>query len=341
MKQRIECEDLQALCAGAALLGSGGGGDTAILSTFVTKIMTQCGSVTLMSRDELMNDDIVVPMAYIGSPAVSLAEGPTLPLFNVLLEAVKRDYSGRRLILLPAEIGGCNALTPLVSASFMGLPVLDGDLIGRAFPKVSMCKPAVNFPNQSREFYMADRQGQVMRLTANDVFEMEQKARDFTIQAGGSASIATFIFNGEQAEANVIEGSLTRALRLGGALRSQQSLNALGACLIAKGVVTALTRETVAGFLLGSVTLHTAEGDYVIAFQNEYLKVTREEAIVIQTPDIIVLLDDKSQAPVASESLCLGQTLSLISLPTPAFWKEPQAARCVSLDQFSLNPLEA
>ena len=34
------------------------------------------------------------------------------------------------------EIGGLNALLPLVSGAALGLPVVDGDLMGRAFPRL-------------------------------------------------------------------------------------------------------------------------------------------------------------------------------------------------------------
>lgn len=40
-----------------------------------------------------------------------------------------------------AEIGGLNSLIPIVVAAQMNLPVLDVDLMGRAFPEFQMITP--------------------------------------------------------------------------------------------------------------------------------------------------------------------------------------------------------
>lgn len=336
MKRQICLRDIASLCVGASVLGSGGGGDTAILSSFVDEIMKEAGSVDLISVGDLGENDLVIPLAYLGSPAVSLVQGPTLPLFVSLIEAIIADQPNKRIVLMPAEIGGCNALAPLVPASVLGLPVLDADLIGRAFPKVSMCKPAINHPNQTRYFYMSNRDGHVQKLMAQNVAEMEEKAREFCIQSGGSASIATFIFEGDQHSSHAIEGSVTRAFRMGEALLSNQGVATMGGHLQASGMVVSLQRETVGGFLLGSVTLSTNEGEVVVAFQNEYVCAVRGGVPFIQTPDLVVLFDRDTKTPVASETLREGLYLELVSFPSPAFWKEPHATKAVVLDQFQL-----
>lgn len=43
------------------------------------------------------------------------------------------DYAG----LISDEIGGGNGLQPTILSAEMGKPVLDGDLMGRAYPNVS------------------------------------------------------------------------------------------------------------------------------------------------------------------------------------------------------------
>ena len=41
------------------------------------------------------------------------------------------------------EIGGMNSLEPLRAAALLGLPVLDVDWMGRAFPQLQMCTPFI------------------------------------------------------------------------------------------------------------------------------------------------------------------------------------------------------
>lgn len=334
MKRKIRCVDLPSLCLGAAVLGSGGGGDTAILSSFVTEILNHAGSVDLISVADLMPDDLVIPVAYVGSPAASLALGPTKALFVKPIEAIQAANPGRRLIIMPAEIGGCNALTPLIAASCLGLPVLDADLIGRAFPYVSMCKPAVNFPVKQQSFYMANRDGELMQASVENALAVESKARAFTVESRGSASIATYLFNGCDYAAMVIEGSITRAFGIGDALLSQNEASVAGGVIKASGVVTALQRVNEGGFLIGSFSLKTKDAFIRVAFQNEYLCASMGGEPIVQTPDIITLFDAHTHAPIASESLCVNQALDLVVFPAPPFWRGPAALCKVSLNQF-------
>ena len=41
--------------------------------------------------------------------------------------------------MISAEIGGCNSFEPLVTGARVGLPVLDADGMGRAFPELQVC----------------------------------------------------------------------------------------------------------------------------------------------------------------------------------------------------------
>ena len=57
------------------------------------------------------------------------------------LEAHRGAFQGRRVTaLLAAEAGGGNCLEPLVVGARLGLPVVDGDLMGRAFPELQVRK---------------------------------------------------------------------------------------------------------------------------------------------------------------------------------------------------------
>ena len=44
---------------------------------------------------------------------------------------------------MSVEIGGLNSLAPLYSAGLLGLPLLDLDSMGRAYPKLHMTSPFI------------------------------------------------------------------------------------------------------------------------------------------------------------------------------------------------------
>ncbi len=41
--------------------------------------------------------------------------------------------------MIGAEIGGMNSIEPMVTAARVGLPLLDADGMGRAFPELQVC----------------------------------------------------------------------------------------------------------------------------------------------------------------------------------------------------------
>ena len=45
--------------------------------------------------------------------------------------------------IVPGEIGGGNGLEALVVAADMGLPVVDADFMGRAFPELQVCSSSL------------------------------------------------------------------------------------------------------------------------------------------------------------------------------------------------------
>ena len=46
--------------------------------------------------------------------------------------------------LVSIEIGGMNGIDPLLTAAELGVPVIDADLMGRAFPELQVCIKIVN-----------------------------------------------------------------------------------------------------------------------------------------------------------------------------------------------------
>lgn len=338
--RQLTINNLATFCLGASVLGSGGGGGTEILSDFVADQLLQYGDVNLMTVYDLSATDLIVPLAYIGSPDVSKAKGFTIKLFQSIISSLQAKYPDKNLVLMPAEIGGCNALTPFTLAGALSLPVLDADLIGRAFPKVSMCKPAVTLPEQNIDVYLGNHAGECIIFKAENACSIEAEARQYVKEWGGSASIAVFIFTGAVYQDYVIEGSLSRAMSLGEQLQNyhvdptifyQKSLgHSLG-----KGTISHLTMQSGNGFLTGSVSIDTDKQLLQILFKNEFYAVYNNNVLQAVTPEIIVLLDVMTGMPIASESLQVGMQVDICTLPAPAFWLSAQAAPSVAFNQFA------
>ena len=82
--------------------------------------MEEYGDVTLMGLGEFDDDDLLLPVAMVGSPTVALEK-----LLNgeegVLLRDGFEAMTGRKVAaLMPAELGGVNGVVPLGWAARAG-----------------------------------------------------------------------------------------------------------------------------------------------------------------------------------------------------------------------------
>lgn len=94
---------------------------------------------------------------------------------------------------MPIEIGGGNSLLPIACAAKMGLPIVDADAMGRAFPESQMVTFFLK-GYQPEIVSMADSQGNRIIYYPKDGAWSEKIARAVTDVMGGSANMADNIF---------------------------------------------------------------------------------------------------------------------------------------------------
>ena len=130
--------DLAVLASGATFLGSGGGGDPYAARLAVEAALAAGGTIELVGIEAFADDAFLAPCGWIGAPTVSAEK---LPSGREAVLGLRRleEICGRRVdAVLPIEIGGSNGLAPLILAAKLGLPVVDCDGMGRAFPSASL-----------------------------------------------------------------------------------------------------------------------------------------------------------------------------------------------------------
>ncbi len=123
---------------GGAVLGSGGGGDPYIGRLMAEQAMGENGTVPVVDIDALDDDALVLPIAMMGAPTVMLEKFPSGREIPRLVEMMERLTGKRVAAILCIEAGGLNSTIPFIAAANMGLPIVDGDAMGRAFPELQM-----------------------------------------------------------------------------------------------------------------------------------------------------------------------------------------------------------
>jgi DUF917 family protein len=329
---QITQEDIPALARGCAVLGTGGGGEVTTSSLIAHQALAECGPVELVTLADLPADGILMPVGMIGAPSVSiekLSSGTEIGS----LRAVVEQHTGEPVIaLMVSEIGGGNGVLPVAWAARAGLPLLDADGMGRAFPQVDMMSMNVAGLPPSL-IVLADERDNVVTVQAADGYWAEAIARSATDVFGGSAAMSDYVMPVRLAEGAIVEGSVSNALRIGRAvLASEQPvaglLEAVSGIRLIEGKVVDVQRRTAGGFVRGSVVVEGYGADsgrlVRIEIQNENLALLEDGEVRASVPDLITLVDSQTADAVATEMVRYGQRVTVIAMPCHPLWRTPR-----------------
>lgn len=329
----IHAEDLEDIAIGGAILGTGGGGDPYVGKLMAQEAIRKHGPVKLIDVEELPDDALVVPVCMMGAPTVMTEK---LPQGDELMNAFRQleKVLGRKIdAVLCGEAGGINSTTPFVVAAASGLPLVDGDGMGRAYPELQMETFTLHGVSATPMVLCDDKGNSLVLETVSNGWT-ERLARAATVEMGGSALLAFYPMSGEVAKKAVVRGTLSLCVNLGRTLRETRTAHAdpvaaitklLGASVIFNGRVTDVDRRTIGGFARGSARFDGLDKwkghSFKLDFQNEFLMAERDGRIICTTPDLITLLEAETGAPVTADSLRYGLRLVALAFPCNPQWQ--------------------
>ncbi|MGI5274080.1 DUF917 domain-containing protein [Nonomuraea sp. CA-218870] len=321
--------DIPALARGCAVLGTGGGGGVRAGSLAAARAVAEHGPVPLVRLAELPPDALVLPLSGIGAPTVSHEMIHSEDEPKRVAEEVERLFGRPPAAVMSSEIGGSNGVQPVAWAAGLGLPLLDADGMGRAFPEVQMVSMYVaGLPADL--VIMSDVAGNVVTIRPVDGLWSERLARAVCVAAGSSALMADYVLTAERARGAVIEGTVTRALEIGrateGAADPLAALAAeLGAARLITGKLTDVARRTTGGFVRGTATIEGTGDDrgrtLVLELQNENLVAVEDNQVRAMVPDLISVVDTETAAAVQTEDLRYGQRVTVLAWPCDPLWR--------------------
>ncbi|WP_067243235.1 DUF917 domain-containing protein [Microbacterium resistens] len=354
MSWQLTAADLPDLARGATLLGTGGGGDPYIGTMLVERVLGD-GAITVLDPDELADDLFVIPTAQMGAPTVMVEKIPAGTEPTLALRTLEEHLGRTADATMPIECGGINSMIPLVVAAETGLPVVDADGMGRAFPELSMETFAVYGVHGSPLALAGERGERVVIDTGDDDRQMEWLARGITIRLGGVGHIAEYAMSGADVRRTAVPRTLSMALALGRAIRLAREehrspfaaiADTLSRTLYAHvrelcvGKVIDVERRTTDGFAKGRAIIAPLgdEGDpFEISFQNENLVARRGGRLVAIVPDLICVVDHESAEPVTTEGLRYGQRVRVLGISTPDMMRTPEALAAFGPSAFGLD----
>jgi DUF917 family protein len=350
---RLGLEDLQDLARGAAFLGTGGGGDPYAGQLMVRECLIAGSTVDIVDLDDLPDDALIIPTAMMGAPTVLVEKLPRGDEAVKSLHALERHLGRRAYATMPIECGGINSTMPLVVGARLGLPVVDADGMGRAFPELQMETFHV-YGVSGTPMAITNEYGDSAIITSHDNHMMEWLARGVTIRMGGAAYIAEYSMDGRTAKQVSVPRTLTLGLKIGRGIRAArerhrdpfQELIALlretpyqFGRVIFEGKLVDVWRETTQGFARGRALVQgMGNGETLeMLFQNENLVARANGKLKAIVPDLICVLDGETAEPITTEGLRYGQRVKVMAVSVPPIMRTPQALAVFGPQAFGLK----
>lgn len=360
MKQ-IDLTHLDDLALGSVFLATGGGGDPHVPQLIAEQAIKTHGAVSLIAPDALDDEAFVVPIGNVGAPTVSLELLPSVDEAARTIDAFEAHVGRKVDAVASFEIGGGNSLIPLVAAAGKGIPVIDGDGMGRALPEAQMMSYAIAGVKPTPALAL-DYAGNQATFHTDTTEVYERHIRSFAMAAGGMITTAEHAMTGAELKRSVIPGTLSFSVKLGRTLRENRGqagtlLNPLqaifnssiyGQCkLVFQGKVVDKATRIVGGYDVGEAIIQhfNGAGDPLkISIKNEYLLATLGSKIIASVPDLIVIVDYETGAPINAERLRFGHRVAVFAVGCPDFYRTPEALKVVAPRCFGFDidyvPLE-
>ncbi|MGH1491821.1 MAG: DUF917 domain-containing protein [Acidimicrobiales bacterium] len=355
-------ESLADLSAGAAFLATGGGGDPHVSFLAARVALEESGPVELISAADLDDSAYVVALGGVGAPSVSLE---LLPSVDDPAKAVVafENHVGRKVdALVSFEIGGGNSLIPLIAGSQLGIPVVDGDGMGRALPEAQMMTYPIAGVAPTPALAL-DYMGNTVTFETDSTGTYERHVRSMAIAMGGMIITVEHPMTGLQLKSSIVADTVSFSIMLGAILRQNRgSAQRIQGPLaegfsdslygevshIYTGKVVDYTSSVVGGYDVGTAQIESFDGQaspLTIDIKNEYLVARVADRVVASVPDLITVLDYETSAPINAERLRFGQRVSVYGVGCPKFYRQPKALevvapRCFGFD-FDFTPIEA
>ncbi len=116
----IDLDDLNDLAVGAAVLGTGGGGDPYVGRLMAAEAIRRYGPVRLVDPAELEPDALVLPVGMMGAPTVMVEKLPGGFELSAATDALETFLGERAGAVMATEAGGINSTLAMCVAVARG-----------------------------------------------------------------------------------------------------------------------------------------------------------------------------------------------------------------------------
>ncbi|MFK7916268.1 MAG: DUF917 domain-containing protein [Pseudomonadales bacterium] len=352
---KLSKANLADLSSGAVFLATGGGGDPYVSYLAACSAIDQHGPVQLLSVHDLADDARVAAIGGVGAPSVAMELLPSQDDPANALECFEQHVGYSLDALVSFEVGGGNSMIPIIAAAGRGIPVIDGDGMGRALPEAQMMTYPIAGIAPTPAVAL-DYAGNLVTFATDSTATYERHLRAVTQAMGGMVTTVEHPMSGRELKDSVVPDTISFSIELGRILRENQGdaheliaplRSAFADSLygdlfhLYTGKVVDSSSSVVGGYDVGEAIIEGFDRDVEplhLSIKNEFLMARVGARTLATVPDLITVLDFETATPINAERLRYGQRVTVIGIGCPAIYRTERALafvspRCFGFDQ--------
>ncbi len=182
----LDAEQVKDIARGAGILGTGGGGDPYLGTLAALRVLEEYGPPTVLTADELDDDALIAMPVMVGAPVPLIEKLSFGAELDTVYHALDSYLDGRLVALMSPEMGGVNSVVPILLGARLGIPVVDADSMGRAYPEIDLTTLTL-YGIDASPFALADEHGNSIVIKGVTNRWVERIARAAVGSSGRSA----------------------------------------------------------------------------------------------------------------------------------------------------------
>lgn len=328
--------DIDNFLAGAAILGTGGGGSPAEGKELLSRVHGR--KLRIADVKDLPKDTLAVCPYVVGSITGEIRSPRKLGEMLQVAVSLIEEKVGRKVgATVSTEIGGLNSAIPLYVAGLLDVPLIDGDVVGRAAPEVSHSLVLLSGLDLTPGVAQATTGLSVTVNKYGKVEEYESLLRQLSVQSGYVAVVDS-PYPISTVKRMIVRGTMSASLRVGRVRRAalyersdvtKSLASAIGGYVIFRGIIKSVDMVDKGGFLKGRIKVVGGDGGrstFESFVMNEHIFGWINGSPIVMPPDSFAFLDEKGTGLSNSEAV-IGKKVSVVAWKSAPQWRRREGLK--------------
>jgi len=329
-------EEIEAFLVGLIIYGTGGGGALLRGRYLMNNDLERGRTLQMVDLEDVEDDAFICSGGNMGS--VKAAEGvnykqqvqdweENFPMLKAI--EMMQEIKGRKVdYLIPFELGAGNTPIILSAAARLGIPMINGDLVGRAAPETHMTSLIGHGISLYPMCLVDDSDNHIVIMESKDPTYADEIGRILIQKGGRFGGNSHYPISGREAKRYCIGGSVSNALELGKLViaANEKGIDGVevvkeytGAKEVFRGVITDFYGEDKGGFYLANYMVEGTDAyrgkTATMVVKNELMLLKINNRLRLMFPDFGFMLYPKTGHGVLSAELRPGLEIVLLGKP--------------------------